>query len=64
VSSSPIRYDESFHDFFRLVESLLVKELVTISPPSAIKAKRVHDLTALPLRITVQAPQLLVSHPT
>jgi xanthine dehydrogenase accessory factor len=27
LSSSPIRYDESFHDFFRLVESLLVKEL-------------------------------------
>src|ERR1700754_268797 len=38
--------------------------IVLISAPSACAASRVHDLTALPFRWTVHAPQLDVSHPT
>src|SRR5579884_2135324 len=37
---------------------------VIISPPSACTANTVHDFTLLPFRITVHAPQLLVSQPT
>src|SRR5690242_16297113 len=37
---------------------------VVISPPSAIGANNVHDFTVRPFKITVQAPQYVVSHPT
>ena len=37
---------------------------VMISPPSACTANTVHDFTLLPFKITVHAPQLLVSQPT
>src|SRR5260370_29161761 len=37
---------------------------VVISPPSAMGANSVHDFTVRPFRITVQAPQYVVSQPT
>ena len=38
--------------------------MVVISAPSACTASRVHDLTARPFTMIVQAPQPLVSQPT
>src|SRR5512134_3373519 len=38
--------------------------MVMISAPSACAARVMHDLTALPLNMTVQAPQFPVSQPT
>src|SRR5579875_2228655 len=44
--------------------ALLISSTVSRLPPFACTAKTVHDLTALPLSTTVQAPQLDVSQPT
>src|SRR6516162_3002101 len=44
--------------------SFISPSTVSTSSPSACTANMVHDFTVLPLRITVQAPQLLVSQPT
>ena len=38
--------------------------IVVTSCPSACTARTLHDFTLRPSRCTVQAPQLLVSHPT